>query len=106
MNESSLMKGKFSLLVKQINEQKVQLEDKEKSAVSALITSWNKGEKTTLDYFDMKDHHHYLNHWCMQDYNGTVPTDIRELYKEYIQIGLKMRVKLLKLNVMLKAKSS
>ena len=48
------------------------------------------------DYFDMKDHHHHLNHWCMQDYNGTVPTDIRELYTEYIQIGQRMRVKLLR----------
>ena len=47
-------------------------------------------------YFDMKDHHHHLNHWCMQDYNGTVPTDIRELYTEYIQIGQRMRVKLLR----------
>ena len=94
--EPKLAKRKFTLLVKQINGRKIQLEDEEKRAVSELITSWNKGEKTTSDYFDMKDHHHHLNHWCMQDYNGTVPTDIRELYTEYIQIGQRMRVKLLR----------
>lgn len=93
MQEEKDIKKKFIKIVKYINENNLNLSSNCKKNLKGLIQQWNKKDKNSDDYFDMKNFHTYIT-GELNEMGG----EIKELWDDYLMSGLRFRTKLLRLN--------
>ena len=77
----------FTKIVKFINSNDFKLHKVHKQHIRELIIKWNKKDKTTQDYYDMKNNHMYLN-GGLSKYSS----ELDEMWMEYIKLGMTMRL--------------
>ena len=90
-------KSKFGKIIKFINENSEinsELSPDVKIHLKKLIKLWKNNADANIEYyFNMKEHHSYIN--------GKIENDtLKIMWDDYIESGLKFRVDLMKLNHM------
>lgn len=93
MKEEKDIKKKFTKIVNYINGNNLKLSSDCKKNLKGLIQQWNKKDKNTDDYFDMKNFHTYIT-GELDELGG----EIKELWDDYLMSGLTFRTKLMHLN--------
>uniref|UniRef100_A0A6C0CEA2 Uncharacterized protein n=1 Tax=viral metagenome TaxID=1070528 RepID=A0A6C0CEA2_9ZZZZ len=97
MEDIKNTKSKFGKIIKFINENTEingELSPDIKIHLKKLIKLWKNNADANIEYyFNMKDHHSYIN--------GNIENDtLKIMWDDYIESGLKFRVVLMKLNHM------
>ena len=97
MKDIKNTKSKFGKIIKFINENseiKDELSPNVKLHLKELIKLWKNNADANIEYyFNMKDHHSYINENIEND-------TLKIMWDDYIENGLKFRVKLMRLNHM------
>ena len=81
----------FKNLINFINTNNVELPYNQKPYLANLIEKWNNKNKTTEDYFNMKNNHSYLGQYMMSPNNK----ELSELWDKYIGTAQIYRVKMM-----------
>ncbi len=81
-------KREFRNLINFINTNNIVIPDNIKPYLTNLIEKWNNEQKTTNDYFEMKNNHTQLGYYMISSNNS----ELTELWNKYIDTAMTYRV--------------
>ena len=90
-------KNKFKEFINYKNKHNIKLNDVITEHLKKLIELWNNKDANIEYYFNMKQHHTYIN--CQIE-----NIELNQLWEDYIKLGLELRTSLIFLNECLRNK--